>query len=1148
MDVFLKKLELHGFKSFPDKTVVQFHPGITAVIGPNGCGKSNVVDAVLWVLGEQRIKNLRGENNEDLIFNGSANKKPLGMTEVGVTFANRDSDLYIARRYFRAGESKYILNEKFCRNKDIQDQLFELGVGERNYFIFEQGSVEKMVSLKPTERRILIEEAAGIAQYLERKKETASKLVIAQQNLDTLDLVLTDKSARLKELKNQVAYARRYRAMKNQKNDLLKTMLRRRYDQYHREFEASGESINKQMEAETLLVRDIADQEKDVLALEQQRWNLDRGLKEEQQRLFEIANRILTAEKEGEKGQQRQEFLRQRMVELEKLIRGGSEEIAELDKRTAALQEEIDGLNRQIGDERRRLAEVDEAATALAEKRRGLDEREAALKKALFALQSEESAAANALGQREKARQRLDQEIRAKEHLLTELDQQVQQQETATLAAEIETLTSGQAGSDAALAAGRQELDKLTADLDGAVAEARRLRGEMDNLRRMQERLEKLRGKLSGEAGAAPAGGRGRRLQEMIRADKRHLRLLENFYFDEIDAPLAEDAAAAAGLGAPKVLLKRPLPFVLPDAVRTEPGFLGTVKELFTLEAGDWREVLADGVVADTLANGLRIFFRHGVDVVTRDAEVISRRGLLFRSRERGILEVVEEIKETERKLEAAAVELTAVEARRGRAESDRATRRAALDALDRETAQRNEQLIALRTRLETQQKNQEISRHRSQLTRQELDGLRAEREGSDAELQRLTAQRQELAGRSAAQAGAREALQQEGEALRQQVNENERDRLSMNNGIDLLSEKLDSRLRAQKDLAHQRSKRVNQGDFAASEIAAHRQEIAAIEERLHQGKAEVAVSAKEKSSLQAVVQTQESDLTAVSARLKELGTSLADRRQRLEALRERRKEDEIRLASVKKDLFQLEEISNRELNMELKEIEAVPEQAAADPAEMERELNDLSARLDRMRESDHLNFSAESEYEILDKDFQNLIAQKEDIVRSIQDMNAAIDKIDSESKESFHKAFAVVRENFLSNFKILFEGGDAALTLTDSDNVLEAGLEIHAQPPGKRLQSLRLLSGGEKTLTSLAFLFALFQYKPSPFCVFDEVDASLDEANIQRFLKFLHKLKQNTQFLIITHNFKTMEEADFIYGISMDEPGISKMYSMKMT
>jgi chromosome segregation protein len=224
------------------------------------------------------------------------------------------------------------------------------------------------------------------------------------------------------------------------------------------------------------------------------------------------------------------------------------------------------------------------------------------------------------------------------------------------------------------------------------------------------------------------------------------------------------------------------------------------------------------------------------------------------------------------------------------------------------------------------------------------------------------------------------------------------------------------------------------------------------------------------------------------------------------------------------------------------------PEKLAADPVGLENELNDLTVKLDRMRESDHLNFSAESEFEILDKDYQNLLAQKEDIIRSIQDMNAAIEKIDNESKESFHKAFDKIRSNFLANFKILFEGGDAALTLTDSENVLESGLEIHAQPPGKRLQSMRLLSGGEKTLTSLAFLFALFQYKPSPFCVFDEVDASLDEANIQRFLKFLHKLKQNTQFLIITHNFKTMEEADFIYGISMDEPGISKMYSMKMT
>jgi chromosome segregation protein len=215
---------------------------------------------------------------------------------------------------------------------------------------------------------------------------------------------------------------------------------------------------------------------------------------------------------------------------------------------------------------------------------------------------------------------------------------------------------------------------------------------------------------------------------------------------------------------------------------------------------------------------------------------------------------------------------------------------------------------------------------------------------------------------------------------------------------------------------------------------------------------------------------------------------------------------------------------------------------------ELEVKIKTVEERLIRMRDSNRLNFSAESEYEILTKDYIFLLSQRDDVVKSIEDMNEAIERIDSESRVSFLEAFNHVNENFKKNFQILFEGGDSELMLMDENDVLETGLEINAQPPGKRKLILNLLSGGEKTLTSLAFLFALFQYKPSPFCVFDEVDASLDEANIQRFLKFLHQLKKNTQFLIITHNFKTMEEADYIYGITMNEPGISTIYSLKMT
>jgi chromosome segregation protein len=250
----------------------------------------------------------------------------------------------------------------------------------------------------------------------------------------------------------------------------------------------------------------------------------------------------------------------------------------------------------------------------------------------------------------------------------------------------------------------------------------------------------------------------------------------------------------------------------------------------------------------------------------------------------------------------------------------------------------------------------------------------------------------------------------------------------------------------------------------------------------------------------------------------------------------------------VKKDLFQLEDLSFKELNSELKNLESVTELEDTPTPELETKIDDFNEKLIRMRDSNKLNFSAESEFELLTKDYNFMLTQREDVVKSIEDMNEAIRKIDDESRVSFMEAFDVIRENFKKNFQILFEGGEAELALMDESDVLETGLEIKAQPPGKRLLSLKLLSGGEKTLTSLAFLFALFQYKPSPFCVFDEVDASLDEANIQRFLKFLHQLKKNTQFLIITHNFKTMEEADYIYGISMNEPGISTVYSMKMT
>ena len=381
-----------------------------------------------------------------------------------------------------------------------------------------------------------------------------------------------------------------------------------------------------------------------------------------------------------------------------------------------------------------------------------------------------------------------------------------------------------------------------------------------------------------------------------------------------------------------------------------------------------------------------------------------------------------------------------------------------------------------------------------------------------------------------------------------QQINEKEKEKIYHDNTLNLIREKINSRKNSLQETQNRQEKRRQQILNAEAEEKRLEKEITEITAKIKEIKTSGKVLEKEKADLEKSLKNEELALDEVNAQTKKISADLAAKRKVLEEWRENKKVSEISLASIKKDLFQLEEIASQELGMELKDIEADQSLLQGETTELDAQLTDMVNRLNRMRESDRLNFSAEAEYEILEKDFNFLQAQKEDIVKSILDMNTAITRIDNESRVSFLKAFDAIKENFVKNFNILFEGGEAELLLTDSNNVLEAGLEIQVQPPGKRLQSMRLLSGGEKTLTSLAFLFALFEYKPSPFCVFDEVDASLDEANIQRFLKFLHQLKKKTQFVIITHNFKTMEEADYIYGISMDEPGVSKLYSMKMT
>jgi chromosome segregation protein len=1148
MSIYLKKIELHGFKSFPEKTVIQFHQGITALIGPNGCGKSNLVDAILWVLGEQRIKNLRGENNEDLIFTGSASKKPLGMTEVGAYFANQDAETYIARRFFRSGEGKYILNEKFCRNKDVQDTLFDLGIGERNYFIFEQGSVEKMINLKPSERRILIEEAAGIAQYLERKKETTGKLIIAQQNLDSLELVLQEKNNRLRELKNQVHFARRYREIKNSKNDYLKALLKKKYMAFKGDFDLQGGKIVEFMNGEAALVKEIGDFDKNLLDLETKRWNLDSSLKNNQQLIFDHNNAILNGSKEIEKSQQRQEFLKQRIVELQKLITESQAEIKEIGKQDKTLAAEMAEYDRQLSEQGGCNQDLDLAIAGLNKTIADRNTQDGHLKKSMFNLQVEISRNRNESAQLEKNLMRLEADIGNRTHIIQELESQSQNPEIGQIEKAVADLAENLRVQERETGIIAAEFKNSQSANETAEKHLRDAMYEISNLGRQKEKYLEIKDKITGTQGKPFAGENRGFLQELLVAPKKLHAVLESFYFDELDAPIVTDNEAALQVDLRKAFLKRAAAVKLPEAIRGEAGFRDFVKNLFELEDKEMKPFFRDGVLVDSLKNGLAIFSKYGVDIVTEQGEVIGANGVLIKNRERGILEVLDEIKAIDKKVVALNGELAGMRTNLARVSEQKKEKAGQMEKSEAVLNTYKEESISLRSRLEALKKNRDLGLVRIQSTGSEINGLSAEMKKVKERLAELGQKKAALDKQNEALERDKEEFGRERGKLLQQINEKEKEKIHHDNTLSLIREKMNSRKNSLQETQGRQEKRRLQIRNAEEEAERLEKEIAESSTKMEETKTGGKVLGKEKSVLEKTLKKEELALDEVNGQARKISQELTAKRKILEEWREKKKESEISLASIKKDLFQLEEIAGQELGMELKDIEADVSLLQGETAELDAQLNDMVNKLNRMRESDRLNFSAEAEYEILEKDFNFLQAQKEDIVKSILDMNAAITRIDDESRSSFLKAFDAIKENFVKNFKILFEGGEGELLLTDSQNVLEAGLEIQVQPPGKRLQSMRLLSGGEKTLTSLAFLFALFEYKPSPFCVFDEVDASLDEANIQRFLKFLHQLKKKTQFVIITHNFKTMEEADYIYGISMDEPGVSKLYSMKMT
>ncbi|MEP5505995.1 MAG: chromosome segregation protein SMC [Luteolibacter sp.] len=1221
--MYLKTLEIQGFKSFADKTVFEFAQGVTGIVGPNGCGKSNVVDAIRWVLGETSAKALRGGEMADVIFNGTEKRKPLGMAEVTLTMADCEESLKvdfnevaITRRVFRDGRSEYRLNGTLCRLRDFHDLFMDTGIGRTAYSIMAQGQIDQILSSKPEERRAVFEEAAGITKFKREKKDALRKLEYTEANLLRVSDVLAEQERRMNSLKRQVAKARRFQSLSTDHRVLDTHLAHKRYVEITGERAELTNSIRSLDAQDSHLERQLPEKEEAVSEARSAARLFESELAELRQQLNTHQNALAAAQARIAFNNERKSELEGRISQNHSDIAATREKLAQQEYDFTAANEALDQLTRRIAEQELELQKQEEQTLAARESRASLEaslrssRAEANKSQTLIAsMQAKiESALAQLEGNRDRARQLADEEQR----LNIGVEEHIAQQ------SEISALVS-------------ETGDKLT-DLEEAFQSAERThqhtRGDLDSARKAATESNKVLAQRSARLDAVKqlvASGEGFAkgtqsllkgldspdefkpaiegvLASFIQADDSAARAIEAALGAKLQTVLVSDSAIAETLierltekklGQAAILPKNLIPKAsgtqvetLPqgatawalDKVKSEPQVVAIIEQLLekTLIVPDLKTALSlradystltfvtlagemlspEGTIqggaasgastsllerqnevrtlekeveslmqADELARTLVANLEAGLEA-HREAVEVSRERLQKQKVELSTLQgqlslASKEVENFNTRIENVRWERSELEKRETAAadsrqsiESELAASRERLEAIEDETRALQSQLDAaiageqefntslndLRTNLAVEKRAKQAAEEQQRPMEARLSELREVAIRREAEIENFTARIQAAADENASLAAQAEDSKIESEDLQQ-----------------VLAEKAEGRT--------QLLPTIEEAEIALSRI---RKELAATNEQ--KGREEIAA-------------------TKLDLRLENLLTATEDRHQ-------------ITLATFEPDAHQLlATLTSRKAKNASGDDEEGPPQAspaASDESEIqdtpgepnwshvETLVHDLKRKIESMGP---VNVDAIEEYDELEERHNFLRNQHDDLVSSKTELLSVIERINEETQRRFSETFAQVRINFRDMFKELFgEKGQADLTLLDESDPLESGIEVIAKPPGKKLQSITLLSGGERSMTAVALLFSIYMIKPSPFCVLDELDAPLDESNINRFVKVLDRFIDKSQFIIVTHSKRTMARADVMYGVTMEEFGVSKPVGMRLT
>ncbi|MES1260216.1 MAG: chromosome segregation protein SMC [Acidobacteriota bacterium] len=1231
----MKKVELQGFKSFCDRTELRFNGGgIAAVVGPNGCGKSNLSDAISWVLGEQSARSLRGVRMEDVIFAGTKSRKPVGMASVTMVLVDpmaqqapllaaaqleqaekaeaveavagevltadpapagsgqeapklheihnasghgvvhhpgsKPGEITITRRLFRSGESEYLIDGRQARLRDIQDIFMGSGLGPESYAIIEQGRIGQILSSKPQDRRAVLEEAAGITKYKSRRRLAEAKLESSKQNLSRVFDILEEVTRQVNSLKRQAAKAKRYQELKGELEGQLRTVLAGRYVTLKVEAEKAAALLEKAAAELKDATVQATDKDAERQKTQEVFYALEAQLTEARQQLS-----AMSVEAERTKGR------------LESQVR----ESAGIEQRMARAEHEtgdLEGRIRQNETERAAIAEgaaaleaeMQEVRAGLMEKNRVRDQiqlrvREAertieAARSVILRLLGEASTIKNQLAQaetylagieRERTRVQRDEEIASSEIArLTELKQQLTGK-IAERQQEIQTVLSDRKDTEEGLADKRREAQEIRLRLDQLRADCSRLRAKRESLENIlshhsytTESTKKLLTAMeNGRAGQFRPQGV---LADFVEVDPQWERAVEEFLTEELEYVVVKEwnqaeksmnllrtemegratffvEAGAALSAVPQASIDLPR---LTDFLTFSNGLTGQTSNLprlsncYLATDRDQARQMADAHPAS--------YF------LLPDGESYHGRMLTGgRKKSSGPLVLKRELRDYETQLQEQERLLAVKSAEQEALQHQTAALEAHLERLRQLQQAREKDAVSLDH--ESRRATEEINRANSRIgvSRQELERLQREEERAHENRAR---NQQLVEQKDAERTGREQAL----EALREQLELAQAEAQGMGEEHAVLRAKLAG--------LEERSR----GERAAlarlenlfREMSNRRQQIASEVQRWGENRARIlneniGLDQKLTGLTEQIVAAERAvlEMAQQEARYREaLAASdevLRDLRVRIESGHQNRSETEVDLTRRQSELQFLDETSRKELNIPVAELEIPEDTTIAIVQAAEQAWQETKTKIENLGA---VNPTAYEEFVEAQQRFDFLSAQRQDLLDSIRDTEKAIHEIDEFSKTRFSEAFKVINENFKACFQTLFGGGTGEMRLTDETNVNESGIDIIASPPGKKLQNVLLLSGGEKALTALSLLMAIFKYQPSPFCVLDEVDAPLDEANIGRLTRLLAEMAVDTQFIVITHSKKTMESAQAMYGVTMQEAGVSKLVSVR--